>query len=241
MAPIRNCQAVSGRGVLRGSVRKPQFTAEASNIIHLGDARTFRFCYSRSVHKTKLHTTKANPPRGRGRKAHGSLREIARLPKGDGSGNVRAFAVINKPTRRRRHPDRRCPIGGGKGTAPRSAEGRPPSPSHPSRTGQLHLQALPEPLFRRPLNSTLSASRWPKIRYAAHGKGATWQIRSTLRRRYAGPATETASRRSRGRSARFSGTKVQDKSMTTNAPGDHPPPRAGVPLGSVGTGIGLEE
>ena len=137
MAPIRNCQAVSGRGVLRGSVRKPQFTAEASNIIHLGDARTFRFCYSRSVHKTKLHTTKANPPRGRGRKAHGSLREIARLPKGDGSGNVRAFAVINKPTRRRRHPDRRCPIGGGKGTAPRSAEGRPLSPSHPSRTGQV--------------------------------------------------------------------------------------------------------
>jgi hypothetical protein len=117
-----------------------RFTAEASNIIHLGDARTFRFCYSRIWHKTKSHTTKANPPRGRGRKTHGSLQEIARLPKGDGSGNgrgnVRGFAVINERTRRR-HPERCCSIGGGGGTAPRGAEGRPPRPSHPSRTGQV--------------------------------------------------------------------------------------------------------
>src|SRR4028119_1196768 len=195
---------------------------------------------SKIGHKTKSHTTKANPPRGWGRKAHGSRQEIARLPKGDGSGNVRGFAVIDRRTRRR-HPDRCRPMGGGGGTAPPSAEGRLPSPSHPSRTRQLHLQALPEPIYRRPLNSTFSASRWPKIRCAAHGKGATWRIRSAPRRRYAGPVTETASRRSRGRSARFCGTKVQDESMTTNAPGDHPPPRAGGPRGSGGTGNGFEE
>ena len=184
---------------------------------------------------------KGKPTARWGRKAHGSLQEIARLPKGDGSDNVRGFAVINKPTRRRRHPDRCRSIGGGGGTAPRGAEGRPPSPAHPSRTGQLHLQALPEPLFRRPLNSTLSASRWPKIRYAAHGTGATWQIRSTLRRRYAGPVTETASNRPRGRSGSLLRDEGAGQEHDDECPRGPPPPRAGVPLGSVGTGFGLEE